>query len=301
MTEWLADATLSHLRDVAEWPDLGERYQVIRRLGRGGMGVVYLALDRALDREVAVKVLAGATPEPAACDRLRAEAQILGRLEHPGIVPVHDVGTLADGRVFYVMTRVRGKGLDEAVTDDTSLAERLEIFLRICDAVSFAHAQGIVHRDLKPGNVMLGPFGEVLVMDWGVAKVLTTITADDVVVGTPGFMAPEQAGGDFDRVDARADVFALGAILHHLLPTSSPKPLAAIAGRAQAANVDQRYPSVEALARDLGRFRNGEAVDAYRESLVERLVRGYRRYEVPILLVVAYMIMRVLLLLWLRL
>jgi serine/threonine protein kinase len=300
MTEWLADATLSHLRDVADWPDLGGRYEVIRRLGRGGMGVVYLAFDRALDREVAVKLLAGAVHDSAACDRLRAEAQILGRLEHPGIVPVHDVGALADGRVYYVMTRVRGKRLDEAVTAETSLAERLEILLRICDAVSFAHAQGIVHRDLKPGNVMLGPFGEVLVMDWGVAKVLNTGAIDDAVVGTPGFMAPEQAGGDRNRVDARADVFALGAILHGLLPTPSPKALAAIARRAQAPRVDERYPSVEALARDLGRFRNGEPVDAYRESIAERVIRTYRRYEVPILLMVAYMVMRVMLILWLR-
>jgi len=275
-------------------------YRVLSTVGRGGMGVVYLAHDRALDREVAVKVLAGTAGDRDACERLRAEAQILGRLEHPGIVPVHDVGALADGRVFYVMTRVHGKRLDEAVTDDTSLAERLEIFLRICHAVSFAHAQGIVHRDLTPGNVMLGPFGEVLVMDWGVAKVLKTGATDDAVVGTPGFMAPEQAGGDRDRVDARADVFALGTILEGLLPAPPPKALAAIASRAHATDVNERYASVEALARDLGRFRNGDPVEAYRESILERLGRIYRRYEVPILLVIAYMIMRVLVLLWLR-
>ena len=280
-------------------PISANRYEVIRRLGRGGMGVVYLALDRALDREVAVKVLAG-VHEREASDRLRAEAQILGRLEHPGIVPVHDVGALADGRVFYVMTRVRGQGLDEALSEETSLAERLEIFLRICDAVSFAHAQGIVHRDLKPANVMLGPFGEVLVMDWGVAKVLNTGGTDDAVVGTPGFMAPEQSEGDLSGVDARADVFALGVILQELLPSPAPKALAAIASRAQSSGPEARYPSVEALARDLGRFRNGDPVEAYRESIVERVVRVYRRYEVPVLLVVAYMIMRVLILLWLR-
>ena len=210
------------------------------------------------------------------------------------------MGALADGRVFYVMTRVRGKRLDEALSEETSLAERLEIFLRICDAVSFAHAQGIVHRDLKPANVMLGPFGEVLVMDWGVAKVLATGGTDDAVVGTPGFMAPEQSEGDPNRVDARVDVFALGVILQGLLPSPPPKALAAVASRAQATGLEQRYPSVDALARDLGRFRNGDPVEAYRESIVERMVRVYRRYEVPILLVVAYMIMRVLILLWLR-
>jgi serine/threonine protein kinase len=299
MMRWLGDATVSHLRDVAEWPDLGERYEVTGRLGRGGMGVVYLAWDRALAREVAVKVTDGVVHDSDAAERLRAEAQILGRLEHPGIVPVHDLGALADGRIFYVMTRVRGARLDEALTADTSTAERLEIFHRICDAVSFAHAQGIVHRDLTPANVMLGPFGEVLVMDWGVAKVLDG-RKDDAIVGTPGFMAPEQSAGNADAVDARADVFALGAILQAMLPAAPPKPLAAIATRAQAVDVDGRYPSVDALARDLGRFRNGEPVEAYPESIVERIVRIYRRYEVPVLLVVAYMIMRVILLLWLR-
>jgi serine/threonine protein kinase len=198
------------------------------------------------------------------------------------------------------MARVRGQRLDDALTAETPLAERLETFLRICDAVAFAHAQGIVHRDLKPANVMLGPFGEVLVLDWGVAKVLDTAAADDAVVGTPGFMAPEQSGADANRVDARADIFALGVILQSVLPSPPPKPLAAIASRAQAAIPEERYPSVEALARDLGRFRNGDPVDAYRESIGERAIRIYRRYEVPILLVVAYMIMRVLLLLWLR-
>jgi serine/threonine protein kinase len=264
------------------------------------MGVIYAARDHALNREVAVKVLDGAAPDADAAERLRAEAEILGRLEHPGIVPVHDVGTLADGRVFYVMTRVRGQRLDEALDAETSMAERLGIFLRICDAVSFAHAQGIVHRDLKPANVMLGRFGEVLVMDWGVAKVLAASRSDDAVVGTPGFMAPEQSAGGAAAVDARADVFALGVILEGMLPTPPPKPLAAIARRAQAREPASRYPSVDALARDLGRFRNGDPVDAYRESLFERVLRVYRRYEVPVLLVVAYMIMRVILLLWLR-
>ena len=300
MTAWLGDATLTHLRDVAEWPDLGERYEVTGRLGRGGMGVVYAARDRSLDREVAVKVLDAAGDHDDAAARLRAEAQILGRLEHPGVVPVHDVGTLPDGRVFYVMTRVRGVRLDEALGADASTGERLEVFLRICDAVSFAHAQGIVHRDLKPANVMLGRFGEVLVMDWGVAKVLDASRKDEAVVGTPGYMAPEQSAGDVSGVDARADVFALGVILQGMLSESPAKALAAIAKRAQAPALAERYPSVEALARDVGRFRNGEPVDAYRESLVERLVRVYRRYEIPVLLVAAYMMMRVILLLWPR-
>lgn len=296
MSTWLANGTLAHLRDVAEWPDIGERYEVIHRLGRGGMGVVYAARDRMLDRDVAIKVLDSTDVDGRSSRRLQEEARILGRLEHPGIVPVHDAGTLSDGRVFYVMKLVRGERLDRALDTHASIGERLELFLRICDAVSFAHARGVVHRDLKPENVMLGSFGEVLVMDWGVAKVLGQADLpDDVIVGTPGFMAPEQAGG---ATDARSDVYSLGVMLAGLLARPVPRALIAIAQRAQREHTDQRYPTVAALAAEVVRFRDGQRVDAYRESIIERLGRLYRRHRLPILLVVAYMVMRVVLLLW---
>ena len=299
MSQWLADGTLTHLRDVAEWPDVGDRYEVTSRLGRGGMGVVYAARDRTLDRDVAIKVLDRADPGGDAGRRLQDEARILGRLEHPGIVPVHDAGTLPDGRVFYVMKLIRGSRLDRALQSSASVAERLALFLRICDAVSFAHAQGVVHRDLKPENIMLGNFGEVLIMDWGVAKVLGhEQLTEPVVVGTPGFMAPEQARGDDRHVDVRADVYALGAILDALLPSPAPKPLAAIARYARQDDPALRYASVSALAQDVARFRDGEPVSAYRESLVERLGRVYQKHRVPILLVVVYMVMRLILLLY---
>ena len=294
MSTWLPDNTLAHLRDVAEWPELSERYEVTERLGRGGMGVVYAARDRVLDRDVAIKVLDAPNPDAQLAQRLREEAKILGRLEHPGIVPVHDAGTLPDGRAFYVMKLVRGDRLDRALGVEASLGQRLERFLRICDAVSFAHAQGIVHRDLKPENVMIGSFGEVLVMDWGVATLLES-GDDNVVVGTPGFMAPEQSRG---VADTRADVFALGAILTAMLPTPIPRALGAIAARAQADSLHHRYATVSELAADVVRFRDGQKVDAYRESPAERLARVYRRHRLPILLVVAYMAMRVVLLLW---
>lgn len=294
MSTWIGDRAVAHLRDVAEWPDLGDRYEVSGRLGHGGMGVVYAARDRVLERDVAIKVLDEVDVDGAAARRLFAEAKILGRLEHPGIVPVHDAGMLADGRVFYVMKQVRGERLDSAV-ESRSLHERLELFLRICDAVSFAHAQGIVHRDLKPANIMLGSFGEVLVMDWGVAK-LTAGTADVAIVGTPGYMAPEQHL-DAAHVDARADVYALGVVLEALLPQPAPKPLAAIARQARAAQVAERYETVQALALEIGRFREGEPVEAYPESMWERGQRFYRRYQLPIVLVLAYIVMRVMLLL----
>lgn len=297
MNRWLGDAAVAHLRDVAEWPDVGGRYEITRRLGRGGMGTVYAAHDRVLHREVAIKVLDDIGRHGDA-ERLLAEARVLGRLEHPGIVPVHDAGTLPDGRVFYVMKLVRGDRLDAAVVSRT-LSERLDLFLRICDAVSFAHAHGIVHRDLKPQNVMLGPFGDVLVMDWGVAKVPDGAPDAAVVVGTPGYMAPEQAL-DARSVDARADIFALGVLLEAMLPEPAPRPLVGIARHAQAPQAEQRYETVQGLARDVTRFREGAPVDAYRESAFERLARVYQRHRLPITLVLVYMVVRVILLLWFR-
>jgi serine/threonine protein kinase len=298
MKRWLADQTIEHLRDVAEWPDVGPRYEIKGRLGRGGMGVVYSALDRSLEREVAVKVIddVGRSNDPTAS--LLREATILARLEHPGIVPVHDAGTLADGRVFYVMKRVRGARLEQALAARESLGERLDVFLKICETVSFAHARGIVHRDLKPENVMVGAFGEVLVMDWGVATSLDTPGGEErVVAGTPGFMSPEQESTG--AADQRADIFALGAMLAAILPSPLPKPLKAIVDCARAGDPGARYGSVEALAKDIVRFREGAPVSAHRETIPERLARTYRRYRVPILLVFAYMAMRAIMLMWL--
>ncbi len=299
MTRWIADETLAHLRDVAEWPDLGPRYEVKGRLGRGGMGAVYAAYDRSLERDVAVKVIDDVPPDAEAARRLANEAAILAGLEHPGIVPVHDAGTLPDGRVFYVMKLVRGARLSEILASAGSTAARLDMFLKICDAVSFAHARQIVHRDLKPENVMIGPFGEVLVMDWGVAATVSApVTAERVVVGTPGFMAPEQADAS-GPIDARADVYALGALLATMVPNPKARPLTAIVERARAQKPDERYASVRGLANDVVRFRDGTPVDAYRENVVERLGRIYQRHRVPILLVLAYMAMRVVMILWL--
>ena len=303
MTRWLADRTVAHLRALPDdLTSATDRYELREDIGRGGMGVVFRALDRELDREVAVKVLHAHAAGAAA--RLLQEARILGRLEHPGVVPVHDVGTLPDGRVFYVMKLVRGTRLDHHVAHEGALADRLRIFDRLCDAVAFAHAHGVIHRDLKPENVMIGAFGEVLVLDWGVAKVRgITGVEHGAVLGTPGFMAPEQAAGDA-AVDERADVYALGGILAFLLCRESdvgghhevPRALAAVARRARADDPASRYPSVTSLAADVARYAAGLAVDAYRESFVERARRVARRYRTPILLVLAYLLMRIVLL-----
>jgi serine/threonine protein kinase len=290
----MSDRIVDRLLDAAAWPELDARYEITGVAGRGGMGTVYVARDRALDREVAVKVLDVADLKGSRAARLQREAHILARLDHPGIVPVHDAGELPDGRTFYVMKLVKGRRLDDLLASGAPQADRLSAFSRVLDAVAFAHAHGVVHRDLKPENVMVGAFGEVYVMDWGVAQDAAA-DGEAAVVGTPGFMPPEQAEPRA-RVDARADIFALGALLAHLAGAAGPAPLRAIAEKARDPEADRRYQDVAALAADLARFRNRDPVSAYRESLGERLVRTYRRYELPILLLVAYVVMRFVLL-----
>ena len=260
---FLPDETLRHLREVAAEPDLsGTRYTLQREIGRGGLGVVWAVQDRELDRIVALKVAD------------REEACTIARLDHPGIVPVHDSGQLRDGRAYYVMKLVDGVRLDR---HQAPLNERLRLFLKVCDAVAFAHSRGVVHRDLKPANLMVGRFGEVYVMDWGLPG-----------TGTAGFMAPEQARGE--AADQRSDVPALGAVLTGL--TGTERPLQAIARRAQAALPEERYPSVTELAADVARYLDRERVLAYRESLAERAGRFAARNSVLLLLLAAYVVVR---------
>ncbi len=308
--KWLSDKTVERLRQVAELPDLsGTKYRLLEELGRGGMGTVYLAEDAELERCVALKVLQGPEVGPEAAERLLREARIMARLEHPGIVPIHDVGRLPDGRVFYVMKRVRGRRLDRHLEATASLADRLRIFTRICETVAFAHAQGAIHRDLKPDNILVGEFGEVLIMDWGVAKLLDSAepavrtpapaasagTVDGVVVGTPDYMAPEQARGEIARVDRRSDVYALGAILERLGGESLPRPLAAICRKALAPEPSGRYPGAAELGSDVSRFLDRLSVTAYRENAFERSARWVSRNRTAVLLVAAYLLARLLL------
>jgi serine/threonine protein kinase len=291
----LSDGAIERLRTRANWPELPNgRYVVTREIGRGGMGTVFAAMDTLLNREVALKVT-NAAAGGALEARLSGEAQVLAALEHPGIVPVHDVGRLVDGRGYYVMKLVHGRSLREVLAEPGHLSDRLGIVERIVDAVAFAHARGVLHRDLKSDNVMIGPFGDVIVTDWGVAQVRGPAGRDDgLVVGTPGYMAPEQARGD--AVDERADVYSLGAILQEMIAreTTVPRPLRSMCARAMADDPADRYPSAAALAEEIARFRAGRAVLAHRESLLERGSRLAHVYQTPILLVLAYMIMRAL-------
>ena len=291
---WLSDSAVGHLREIAELPDFsGTRYEVVREIGRGGMGVVYEAEDRELQRRVALKVLATELAAPETVERLRREARTIAQLEHPGVIPVHDVGILPDGRAWYAMKLVRGEVLRAGGQTRTEL---LRLFLRICEPVAFAHARGFVHRDLKPENVMIGPFGEVLIMDWGVA---TSVKAGDsgMVAGTKGFMAPEQERGE--PVDARADVFALGRMLSSLMPEERiPKALRAVIARATAGAPADRYADAAKLAEDVARFSDGLPVEAYRENAIERGGRWLNRNRALVAMVLAYLLMRVIVFLY---
>jgi len=331
---WLSNDLVERLRDVATRPELAsDRYVILRPIGRGGMGSVYAARDDQLDREVAIKVSNAAAPTDDLDQRLRQEARVLARLEHPGIVPVHDAGLLDDGRWFYVMKLVRGETLADHAASLEHEAARLVVFERVAETVAFAHASGIVHRDLKPSNVMVGQFGEVLVLDWGVARVLARAheanvagarptdrhsntpidgTSEGTRIGTAGFMAPEQAHGDSSSAGPPADVYALGALLFWMwtgsaapgdvndvsrhLSATAPAPskrLAAMIRKCLSPAPVDRYPSAKELVDDLARYRQGAAVSAYQESTFERVGRWLIRYQTFVWLVLAYLVMRV--------
>jgi len=316
----LSSEVLHHLQEITESPDLSDtKYRCIKRIGTGGMGTVFLAEDTELQRQVALKILS--FPEAGAdlAPRMMREARVLARLEHPSIVPVHDVGILQDGRVYYVMKLVKGKRLDEFVDDQVPLPELLWIFQKICDAVAFAHTHGVIHRDLKPENIMVSDFGEVLVMDWGLAKALSSAeesvtsarlqqsaesdTQSGTIMGTPGYMSPEQANGEVEGIDKRSDVYALGSILHFILTgmapsstsvwkTRTPKLLKAICKKAISARKEDRYASAAELSVDVERFLNGLSVSSYQENTFEKVGRWLDRNKFVVSLVLVYVLVR---------
>lgn len=224
------------------------RYQWLREVASGGLGRVWLVRDNTLGREVALKEIKAGVSSDEAVRRLFKEAQITGQLQHPGIVPVYELNP--DGRPFYTMKLVTGETLSERIhkhhssndaTTEDPLANRklIEVFLRICDAIAYAHSRGVIHRDLKPQNIVLGNFGEVIVLDWGLAKKIgtedeelepveitelvgTDETQAGMSLGTPAYMSPEQASGSVSQMDERTDVYGLGAILFDVLCGRAP-------------------------------------------------------------------------------
>jgi tetratricopeptide (TPR) repeat protein len=314
------------------------RYTLTRLHGEGGLGQVWVAHDNDLGRDVAFKqIKPGKTANPDLWRRFLKEAQITGQLEHPNIVPVYELGREPDNKQpFYTMRLVRGQTLREAIAenhrrrqageeDPLERPKLLQNFMSICQALSYAHSHGVIHRDLKPENVIVGRFGEVVVLDWGLAKLVdekeataTLISSEEgnkldetqagQALGTPAYMAPEQADGRLDLIDRRTDIYGLGSILFEILtgqpPHSSsvtadmlrriaqsdtplartvdpsvPRPLDAICAKAMAKRREDRYQSAAALAEDVQRWLADEPVKAYREPLRVRVGRKLRRHK----------------------
>jgi serine/threonine protein kinase len=266
----LSDSVVDHLRHVAGKPDLsGTRYVLEREIGRGGLGVVYAVHDRDLNRQVALKVL---DSEHA------GEAQLIAHLEHPGVIPIYESGSLPDGRWYYTMKLVSGERVDRYFSGSSSEGERLRVIRRVAEVLAFAHSRGVIHRDLKPQNIMIGEFGEVYVMDWGI----------EVVAGTEAFRAPES------QLDWRSDIYSLGILMQCMLP-SPPAALRAIAQKATSKDPQFRYGSALEFLADIDRYQEGQAVEAWREPLPHRLRRFASRNAVLLWLLAAYVLVKFLL------
>ncbi len=315
------------------------RYKVVRELGRGGMGRVLLVHDSRIRRQVALKDLLGSEGVDSGTDPCRPSARInrflreirlSGHLEHPSIVPIYDQGE-SDGRPYYTMRYIQGRSFSDALKACGSPGERLSLlphFRDVCNAMAYAHSRNIIHRDLKPANVVLGEFGETMVVDWGLARMkgdsdeadsrlaeeLRHLQQDEddsqtvfgTALGTPAYMAPEQALGQLDRIDHQSDIYSLGAMLyeiltgappftggpiHHLLyrvvseppepvrvrAPEAPAELAAIAEKALQKEKTDRYESCTTMAADLSAWLSGEKVSTYNYSNWEILSRFVRR------------------------
>lgn len=216
-----------------------DRYEILEEIGRGAGGVIYRAHDRDLRRDVAFKQLEREGSTVQSRVRFVAEAQIPAQLEHPNIIPVHDVGRTRAGDLFYVMKLVRGRTLKDLLREGASRGRLLDVLSQVTSGVAFAHHRGVIHRDLKPSNVMVGSFGEVVLLDWGLARPTgqstarddhgAVMTLDGDVLGSLGYMAPEQARGQVDRQGPATDVHALGAMLFEVLSGQPPRHCRALA------------------------------------------------------------------------
>ena len=340
----LQAATGAGISDSPDNRHAMHRYRLIRKIGQGGLGRVWLAFDESLKRYVAIKEISG-DDSAVAKERFDREAVITGRLEHPGIVPIYQLGTEdSTGKSFYVMRFLGKTTLHDAIleyherraegSDNPMLIRRLlDDFVNVCQAIGHAHSRHVIHRDLKPDNIAIDSFGQVIVIDWGIAKVIGEVSLGDVsveldsngvnsqstrhgqVLGSPLYMAPEQAAGRVDDLDERTDIYGLGAILFAILTGSAPHEvsrersgisgirdmlsaiashptpnalefdsgidpaLAAICSKAMAGKQYARYQSAMELAEDIQRWMAGEPVSAQREKFVQRVQRWVRQNQ----------------------
>lgn len=334
-----------------------ERYKLLREHARGGMGRIMVALDTTVGREVALKELlpgrggsatgkskSGSAPTDAsmaAVARFMREATVTAQLEHPNIVPVYEIGTREDGSLYYTMKFVRGRTLatrlrsirnDPDLNSAQKFAERLKLldaFVDVCNAIAFSHSRGVIHRDIKPANIMLGDYGEALVLDWGLAGVrekeeitfangtpvsdsqASDLTLEGEVMGTPSYMAPEQAAGKLNEVDERSDIYSLGAVLYeivageapykgksakdvlssvlserprqiNILAPDAPPELAALVMRTLAREPDDRFQNARDLAEQVQAYRDGRMVSVYRYSATELLKRFVSKHRAAV-------------------
>ncbi|HZJ69418.1 MAG TPA: serine/threonine-protein kinase, partial [Planctomycetota bacterium] len=351
-----ADFASEVLSRLSSRPGAAARYLIQGEVARGGQGAILRVWDEELRRHLAMKVTLGKVSRPdtgaptspvdaRTVGRFLEEAQVTGQLDHPGIVPVHELGLDSQGRVFFTMKLVKGEDLRavfarvHAGEPGWTVTRALSLLLKVCEAMSYAHAKRVIHRDLKPGNVMVGSYGEVYVMDWGLARVLDRkddkdvrvapqaaslegdvhselreraasdpdsplLTRDGDVLGTPAYMPPEQAAGQLERMGPPSDVYALGAMLYHLLtghapyrtpaarvdnfailrrvqegpPDSvsrlapdAPAELVAICEKAMAREPTARYADMSTLAEDLRAYLERRVVEAYETGAVAEL------------------------------
>ncbi len=293
-----------------------ERYEIRDEIGAGGMGQVFEAYDTVLRRIVALKCVRAGPADAAAADRFEREMALTARLQHPSIIPVYDAGLFPDGSRYFAMRLVEGQPLGEVIDAASTLGERLEVLpsiRRACEAVAYAHTRGVLHRDLKPANILIGPFGETVVLDWGLGKALDDSVEEDeaefthmdamdarqaegmtlpgAVMGTAGFIAPEVSRGEPAR--PCSDVFSLGKILEKLLHGDDGsfeghrevlEDLRAIVVRATADDLQDRYANGSQLCADLRRFEAGQTVSARDYSVRTRMRRFVGRHRRPITL-----------------
>ena len=326
------------------------RYRTIREQGSGGAGRVMLVYDRYLGRSIALKELlvsandqAAQASETSAATRFLREARLTSQLEHPGIVPVYEVGRRKNGSPYYTMKLVKGMTLADALMKAGTVSERLNLlshFQDLCHTIAYAHSRDVIHRDIKPGNIMVGRFGETVVLDWGLAKIENDnessekSVADDhellnlgeesrglktaygQIIGTPAYMAPEQARGDLTAIGVRTDIYALGAVLYSILTgrppferksavdtvkavltrepediqttdPSAPSELCTICRKAMAKDASQRYATASELIEDVSRFQTGALVEAHEYHLTDRISRLIHQHRGVVITAVA--------------